>query len=245
MRPEAVFEAWVPPGGLWSIWARPVLFAQLVEQQPPELPPVGDLSWAPAAASNPAIVLDVAGDESVRTGVVLAGHGYRPVPLYNACTGPNEVIDQLPILRGLQAGAAILAAPSLPAGAPPAFLLDALRLSPSRPIGPGVFDNRWMVFPQDFPSGRFLIAHGVSRVLLVQRGRRAPLDDLAHVLCRWQEAGLALHALDLAESAPAAPLVVDRPPSYRSICYRADAAFGLHPSATGGFGSIVPQPSHG
>ena len=39
--------------------------------------------------------------------------------------------------------------------APPAFLLDSDRMKAPAP-DPGRFDNRWLVFPQDFPSAAFL-----------------------------------------------------------------------------------------
>jgi hypothetical protein len=41
---------------------------------------------------------------------------------------------------------------SFAADAPSAFILDSLRLHGTHPIGTYMFDNRWMVFPQDFPS---------------------------------------------------------------------------------------------
>jgi hypothetical protein len=248
MSPETVFECWVPAGGAWSLWARPVLFAQMrcAEGGSEEASWLTlDVSWAPPAGTA-VLVIDLPGQESVLTGLALAGRGYRPVPSYNVCTGPNEAIDQGPILRGLCAGAPYLAGLALAADAPPAFLLDARRLSPAREIRPGVFDNRWKVFPQDFPSGR-LLAGRFTRVVLVQRGRRQPSEDLAHVLRRWQEAGLAIEAKDVADAAPPAPLAVDRPAWYRRAWYRAVTALGLRRCGRGGFGGVVPEPgrSHG
>jgi hypothetical protein len=246
MQPEVIYQAWVPEDGVWSLWARPVLFAQLGHTSVPEHVPLPDVSWTPDATTNAVLVLDLPGEESVHTGLAVAARGYRPVPLYNACTGPNEVIDQQGIMRGLCYGANVLPALGLSTAAPPAFLIDALRLTPGQTIKPGLFDNRWMVFPQDFPSGRFLRGQGASEVLLVQRGRGVPQEDFAHVLRRWQEAGLVIRAVDVAvASMPAERINVDPPPSYRSIFHQADAAFGLHPSSTGGFGGIVPEPSHG
>jgi hypothetical protein len=29
MNREAIYEAWVPQAGVWSLWARPVLFGQM------------------------------------------------------------------------------------------------------------------------------------------------------------------------------------------------------------------------
>ena len=245
MQPEAIFEAWAPAAGVWSLWARPVLFAQMSSAETPGAPVRLDVTWAPESGSNSALVLDLPGEDSVRTGLALAERGYRPVPLYNACTGPREVIDQQGILRELHVGAGYLPTMRLPADAPPAFLLDALRLTPREPIAPGVFDNRWMVFPQDFPSARFLIGRGVPQVWLIQRGRREPQNDLAHILRRWQDAGLAIKVVDVSDPSRCEAITVEKPRSYREIGYRVNAAHGLHRSWGGGFGTVVPEPSHG
>ena len=61
-------------------------------------------------------------------------------------------------------------------------------MQPAVPPGPGTFDNRWVVFPQDFPSAAFLRSRGVAEVLLIQAGAQ-PQEDLAHVLLRWQQGG--------------------------------------------------------
>jgi hypothetical protein len=248
MQREALFEIWVPPGGLWSLWARPILFAQMPEAGSG---PAGgepwralDVGWAPGAGEQTVLVVDLPGEESVRMGLALAGRGYRPVPLYNACTGPHEVIDQGPIIEALRAGAGYLAAQAL-TDAAPAFLLDARRMSPAREIRPRAFDNRWKVFPQDFPSAGFLTGRGFTRALLIQRGRTHPQEDLAHALCRWQDAGMALAAKDVAGGARPGPITVDRPAWYRSAWQRVLAVLGLRRGPRGGFGGVVPEPSHG
>jgi hypothetical protein len=249
MQPEEVYESWAPPGGAWSLWARPVLFAQMLpgKEGPPSAAPWSelDVGWVPVAGGETALVVDLAGEESVRTGLALAARGYRPVPLYNACTGPLEVIDQGPILEGLRAGAAYLRALHLSPSAPPAFLLDARRLSPSQPVKPGVFDNRWQVFRQDFPSAETLKARGVTRAMLVQRGRWLARPDLADVLRGWQEAGIALMAKDVNGAAPPEPFRVAPLAWYRAAWNQVREALGLRRSPPGGFGHIVPEPSHG
>jgi hypothetical protein len=249
MEPEDVYESWVPPGGAWSLWARPVLFAQMPpgEGQSPLAAPWSelDVGWLPAAGGETALVVDLEGDDSVRVGLALAARGYRPVPLYNACTGPHEVIDQMPILLALRAGAPYLRSLDLPPSAPPAFLLDARRLAPGREVKPGVFDNRSQVFRQDCPSAETLKARGVARVVLVQRSRWVPRYDLADVLRDWQGGGLAVSSKDLADAAAPAPLRVTPLPWYRAAWNRVQEALGLRRSPPGGFGHIVPEPSHG
>jgi hypothetical protein len=215
-----------------------------------------DVSWAaPVPSPVPpdsgaqekatAVVVDAPGEESVLLGLALAARGYRPVPAYNVCTGLQEVIPQKAIMRRLVEGAAIFERQSLPPAAPPAFLLDSNRMSPTQLLRPGLFDNRWKVFPQDFPSARFLREQGIGGILLVQRGRRQPQEDLAHVLRRWQEAGLAFNGKDLNDGNQPAPLIVTAPPRYRSMWYRLLELFGLRRNELGGFGAVVPEPSKG
>src|SRR4051812_27302380 len=116
MHREEVLASWVPPDAVWSRWARPVLFAQMSESEVE--PPAGEpwralaVDWAPAPGDTLAVV-DLPGAESVWMGLALAGRGYRPVPLFNACTGPCEVIDQAGILTALRMGAAYLVAQPL------------------------------------------------------------------------------------------------------------------------------------
>src|SRR5262245_17267457 len=225
MSPEAIFECWAPPAGEWSLWARPILFAQMLAASKPaglwppwvrptlfaQTPPAAsqpaagparraiDVSWAPTTGDT-VVVVDLPGEESVLTGLALAGGGFRPVPLFNGCTGPSEVIDQGPIIEALRAGAPYLAGLPLE-GAPPAFLLDSRREGPAWRLPPGSFDNRWKVFPQDFPSAAFLTGRGLRRAVMVHRDRLEPAEDLAHVLRRWQDAGLVIEALDVARDA--------------------------------------------
>jgi hypothetical protein len=248
MNREAIFESWIPPGGVWSPWARPILFAQMPEAEGTRSggePWRGlDVSRVPEGGDKVVVVVDLPGEESVWTGLALAGRGYRPVPLYNACTGPHEVIDQGPIIQALRAGAGYLAGLQL-ADAAPAFLLDARRMSPAREVRPGDFDNRWQVFAEDFTSAAFLTRRGFQRAVLLVRGRREPAEDLAHVLHRWQDAGMSIEILDLTAGAAPVPINVARPRWYRAAWQRALAILGLRRGYRGGFGAVVPTPRHG
>jgi hypothetical protein len=100
-----------------------------------------------------------------------------------------------------------------------------------------MFDNRWMVIPQDFASARFLLAQGIRQALLVQKDRRRPQDDLAYCLLRWQEGGIAIWSKQLDGDMPAAAIPVQRPSMYRAAWYRVLASLGLHCNGAGGFGS--------
>ena len=176
-------------------------------------------------------------------GLALAARGYRPIPLYNACSGVSAVVPMEPILDLIARSAPYVAGLFLPDDAPPAFLLDADRLRGSTPPAPGRFDNRWLVFPQDFPSANFLRSHAVQSALLVQAQADQPQSDLAHVLLRWQQAGLPLQMVAPAPGAVPQSLQVRRPRLFRWMWQRALASLGLRRNSAGGFGAVLPLPS--
>jgi hypothetical protein len=255
MDSSQLFEIWAPPESVWSRWAKPVLFADprlaFGDQAPPAVP-----AAPPASAPRPrgwgdpatAFVLDLPGSWSVELGLDLARTGYRPVPLFNGADHPFALVDVRPVYNLLVVGAQELATVSLAPEAPPAFLLDVNRQpSAPPPLAPGKFDNRWVVFPQDFPSATFLRSRGVLRVMLLQEKRlgEQPRPDLAHVLRRWQEAGIEIYRQDPAADEPPRPLNVERPSRFRGLLYRALALAGLRRNSAGGFGSVIPQPSSG
>jgi hypothetical protein len=253
MKGPELFDLWAPPDAVWSRWAKPVLFAQwppplLSRAAGPEAP-----ASAEAAAPVPdlpldlslAVVVDLPGAVSVHTGLALARRGYRPVPSFNGSHFPGALVNVEPILRALADGAGSLGGLQLPPEAPPAFLLDSRRQSSDGAPEPGRYDNRWLAFPQDFPSANFLLSRRIHRVLLIQEaGRARPADDLAHVLRRWQEAGIEILLLHPGEGSPAA-LQVEKPSRFRSLSYRALAILGLRRNSAGGFGSIIPLPPSG
>lgn len=249
MRKEECFALWAPAGVVWAQWAKPVPFVDLDPMLLAPAPDPGDwsvpgLERAPTER-NLAAVVDLRSEDAVRAGVMLARLGYRPVPLFNGTDGPHATIDVDPLLRRLVSGAPLIAEAGLRPDAPPAFLLDARRMDPDLVPEPGRFDNRWVTLPQDFPSATFLLTHGVTAALLVQRDRTDPRPDLAHVLRRWQEAGVRLLAIDLNQPGDPQPLEVEAPSLFRRAWYRAVAVMGLHRNNVGGFGGTVPEQSSG
>jgi hypothetical protein len=242
MTKEELFDAWAPEGAQWSAWAKPVLFAQWPDTVTPgatgpEWPDASYL-WLPQASGRTVLVLDLPAVESIRTGIAFARRGYRPVPLFNTSHGPSPVIDIAPLLLALAKGGLHLKTISLSPNAPAAFLLDADRMQPATPPSPGKFDNRWVVFPQDFPSATFLRSHGVTEVLLIHNGS-TPREDLAHVLLRWQEGGLRLLSATPADSATR-ELTVTKPSWFRNAWYRALTIAKLRRNNAGGFGAVIP-----
>jgi len=247
MHPLCLFEIWAPDASVWSAWTKPVLFAHALplSADDPPLNPPSLPDWLPPANGRTAIVANLPGPDAVRWGVALAATGYQPVPLFNTSPGPAATIDVRPILTLLSVGAGVLQETRLPAEAPPAFLIDAQRTGGGlRPL-PGDFDNRWVVFPQDFPSATYLQRHGVSDVLLLQSATPYIADDLCHVLLRWQTAGLTIRMALI--NLPDGPqdLRVRRPLGFGWLWYRLLVAFGLRRNSAGGFGAVVPLPSSG
>jgi hypothetical protein len=203
-----------------------------------------DVRWAPGPEDRQALVLDVPGPESAALGAALAlQRGYCPVPLFNASSGPEPVLDLLPLKLRLAYYAGILPQARIPHDAPPVFLLDSRRAGQERYPAPGRFDNRWIVFPQDFPSANLLLGEGIRGVWVVQSRPDHPADDLLHVLRRWQEARVPLTGYDPYSGAAATALQVPAPSRFRALWYRALVMAGLRRSGAGGFGAVVPMPS--
>lgn len=258
MNAVELYETWAPTESPWSCWAKPVLFARLGTVYPTAgmlglLQARADsmaADWA-GSPSPPrrAVILDVPGVEATAIAVALANVGWRPVPLFNGCLGHSPAVEVIPIIGSLLAGAGMLQRLQIPAEAPPVFMLDSARMGSGKKPEPGVFDNRWVVFPQDFPSANHLKSFGITEALVVQdaaRGARIP-DDLSHVLMRWQEEGIRVMLSTFSEGQVDAPRSVEipRPSLFRSMLYRLVTMFSLRPSYVGGFGSVVPQQSHG
>jgi hypothetical protein len=257
MNQEEVFSVWAPQGSIWSRWVAPVLFAQTYWDTRIKSEPAAPqhLPWLQKQMSDTAFVVDLPGADSVEVGFALAVVGFRPIPLYNASPGPEEivglgagspgvwnaVIDMGPIVDAISRVTASLQNMQFSQNAAPTFLLDSARLSGTRPADNGMFDNRWMVFPQDFPSASFLVAQGIRQALLVQKDRAEPHDDLAHSLLRWQEGGIKVLSKKLDDNLPPSEITVKRPSKYKATWYRALAQLGLRRSSAGGFGSYIPE----
>ena len=82
-----------------------------------------------------------------------------------------------PILYALADGAPELAKAPLAPDSPPAFLLDSSRRGLGVP-SEGVFDNRSICFPTDFPSAAFLANNGIRGAVIVQQTTDPPQPDL-------------------------------------------------------------------
>lgn len=202
MDKHAIFDAWAPPDGRWTPWARPVVFGFLPRPLPPhESEPWVETDWLPRRPDT-AIVIDTPGPQAVALSLQVARLGYRPVPLFNACPPPlsdagaplASAVDVDGILASLIAGTESLRDARLSREAPPAFLLDADRMRVREPLTVGDYDNRSMVLSSDFPSVNTLRSHGIDRVVLIRQGSKGIELDLLSVLGEWRRKGLDISA---------------------------------------------------
>ena len=240
-----LFRAWAPESGRWSPWAKPVLFTYAVELSPSSddltHPPAEsfDLRELPAASDGAALVVELPGASGVACALALADRGYRPVPLYNVTWGPGtNVVELRTLMTALRDATASLASKALADDAPPAFLIDSRRLEGTPQ--PEMYDNRWMVFPQDFPSSRMLASADIRRVVAI----RTPwplATDLRAVLRLWKRDGLEVVGLDPSSGATD-ELAFDLSIWAVLSDHLSSLWTGLRENSAGGFGGKVPVP---
>lgn len=233
-----LYALWSPPESRWSVWSKPVLFANAPVRpsgKQPELPGISGLHRLRDAA----VIVDVPGAYSVLLGLALAQIGFQPVPLYNSAASAGQVVQMDDIADMLAWGPAFLRQKTLKSDTPPVFLLNSDRLDHSGGANiPGRFDNRWAVVPQDMPSAAFLKAAGLTRVVVVSSAKHT---DLAHILYSYARAGLKIERAATPNNTPT-EFQVQRPMGFRSLWYRLGVFAGLRRNAAGGFGALVPDP---
>lgn len=260
MNDRDVFDAWAPADVPWSAWAKPTLFverstaggvappgaaaADARHQQPPMQS--RELGWPEHLPPRSAIVLEMPGVLSIEAGLALRDKGYWPVPLFNATSGPNAYVDVGAIARGLREGASSLRGSRDPEVLP-CFLLDAHRCPPGVGGAAGRYDNRSIVFPQDFPSATLLRSRGIEQVVVVSHGTGSPelAADLSHVLFGWQRDGLRIMRFEPAKQKQPQAVEVMKPSGFGMFWRRILTIAGLRRSGAGGFGSLIPEASSG
>src|SRR5205823_2801894 len=153
----------------------------------------------------------------------------------------SAVCDIQPIVAALSMATPDLDKLNLRYDAPPAFLLDAQRRVGTE-IHPahGMFDNRSVSLPTDFPSASRMLSMGIKRIVLVQPAME-PQVDLSHTLLRWQQAGIEIQALALSTQTGAQTIEVRKPTMYRMLWQRMLATIGLRRNPLGGFGGLLPM----
>jgi hypothetical protein len=207
-----------------------------------ELTAIQSLAMALEPCADLAVVIDLPGAQAVRLGLGLALRGFRPVPVVDGSPGaqvpsrvttnladaesasnsarPTAIVDMRETLHWLCVGAQILSMHQIPSNARPVFILDSLRSGPAGARDTSLFDNRWKTFPEEYPSARFLKEQGIQRVLLIQDTAKQPSEDLAHVLLRWEEGGIAIWSASAVALGAPQSIHVQRPSRFRALWYR-------------------------
>ncbi|MBX3355521.1 MAG: hypothetical protein KF724_07460 [Phycisphaeraceae bacterium] len=219
----------------------------------------------PDPASHCALVIDLPGPASFHAGVVAAQRGYRPVPLHNCTAGPapgsfaagfqaaqsndpsapprtssgSDLVRVDALIAALLEATAQLEKVRIDPLAPPAFLIDSARLDGKPSYG--MYDNRWLLFPQDMPSGRMLRSQGIERVLVI-RERGDVIHDLRSILRGWKREMLQIEKLSLADGA-VTPMSIELSRFAAFGDYVMQFLIGLRTNSGGGFGGRVPDVS--
>ena len=81
--------------------------------------------------------------------------------------------------------------------------------------------------------------------MLVQNSGDQPQLDLAHVLRRWQQGGIAIQLKRMDTPGPPVPSEIARPSWFGAMFQRALALVGLRRGEAGGFGAWVADTSAG
>jgi hypothetical protein len=91
MTREEVFQIWASAESIWSPWAIPVPFAQMIcvgKDIPFDLSGLAETADRFDAAPDLAMVLDLPGDKAIKLGLALAQKEFRPVPLIDGRLDP-------------------------------------------------------------------------------------------------------------------------------------------------------------
>lgn len=231
------YKIWAPEDSVWAPWAKPVLFINQPIKSNCNME-ISNLTWEQTVDNHTMVIVDLPSYSGVVEGLALARLGFRPVPLYNGVNGPSSsIIKVTDIVRALFEGAEELSTYSIRSDAPPVFLLDSNRMTTGGKR-PGIYDNRWCVFPQDMPSASFLSQKGITKIIVRSDSIR---NDLSHILLRYQEQGIDIYLSNEKEGEKKVNVV--KPSRYKSLSYRCLTIFGLTRNSTGGFGAMVPEPT--
>jgi len=233
------YKIWAPENSIWTVWAKPVLFANTAASACTlNMPAVNWLS-SELVQSDTMIIIDLPGKDGVEEGLALAKVGYRPVPLYNGVNGPNPdimMVDVREIVAALFQGADMLFTINerIQKNALPVFLLDSNRLK-EKTKTQGKYDNRWCIFPQDMPSAAFLTNQGIKKIIVRSKTIQ---DDLSQILSRYMQQGIKIYLCDYSNEIKEAK--ISKPSMFKNLFYRFSVISGLTRNPTGGFGGDIP-----
>ena len=237
----AAYKIWAPEYSLWTEWAKPVLFASSSSYKQGFTMEMPKIAWLTTARFDTMVIVDLPGESGVLESLALARLGFRPVPLYNGVNDEKYMSSMLVrmenIADALFNGSKILKELIIRSDAPPVFMLDSNRMAGGK--GPGKYDNRWCIFPQDMPSASFLTKQRINKVIVRTHNVQ---DDLLHILHRYQEQKISiLQSVDDTVTEISAPA----PLWFKSMFYRFKVILGLTRNSAGGFGGLIPEAQHG
>jgi len=253
------YKIWAPDNSCWTEWAKPVLFRKSQNYAPDSfILKIHNICWLNNFNRNTAVIVDLPDEKSVEESLALAYMGYRPVPLYNGRCSPNSkdmIIDVNNLSKALNAGTDQLTSINIKNDAPPVFMIDSRRMK-AWGKSPGMYDNRWCIFPQDMPPASFLIKQNINNVIVRTELTKTFFlkvfyeykiqQDLSHILFRYQEAGINIQLSCMKNSDTddgndeVKDIIIPKPPHYKSIFYRFNVTIGLSKNPAGGFGRQIP-----
>lgn len=267
---DRTVAAWqLPPQNPWAAYTKFTLLTALTglkdQGEQVELPDVSKLitvNNAVAAAAQIAAtglpdeamwVVDLRGPAAVAFGSYLSLHTATPVsvvPTFNNWPAENELV---PAEETLAALATMLPQPPPPEAqtSVPVFLLDAWRLAfRNEDIEEDVVDNRYYLNPADLPDPQRLRDQGIRRIVYVVEQRadvETEEDDLNSIFYAYQQAGIAVHVVDLellAGRSAAVPWTTVFQQSEFIVAPRATILYdtGFYLRARGGFGGLHARP---
>ena len=188
MTNKDIYKIWAPVGKKWVDWVRPVPFLEINNKtkifQPSNFS-IPVLAQLDKNDKTTAIIVDLPGTQSVEAGILLAKHGYRPIPIYNGVVQQKlsrSTTDNTSVSEALVWGSSILANVEIKDDAPPVFLTDSNRLQTYR-MDLSIFDNSWDVYHQDLPSGEYFLKNGIDKVLVI--GNKSVSNDLREIFAEY------------------------------------------------------------
>lgn len=172
MTAKEAFQIWAPTGQKWVDWVRPVPFVGMTEYSKGyqfSNFTVPTIDCIDESGKDTAIIVDLPGVESVKTGLALAKIGFRPIPVFNGTIeqqGARATVDNQAVGIALMWGAEELSKIEISDHAMPVFLVDSNRLHRYKMEAP-IFDNSWDLYAQDIPSAEYFKKNGICNIIVI------------------------------------------------------------------------------
>lgn len=189
MTAKEIFQIWAPIGKKWVDWVRPVPFVEMNDYSKNysfSNLSIQTIDCIDTNCDDTAVIVDLPGVESVKTGLALAKAGFRPIPIFNGTIeqqGARATVDNQAVGIALIWGASELLQIDIRDDALPAFLVDSNRMNRFK-MEASLFDNSWDVYPQDLPSAEYFLENNIRKIIII--GERVS-KDLKKILYPFQQ----------------------------------------------------------